>query len=290
MTLPAAIRAEAGRDLGVRIADVRGVGGGCISPAYRLMCSDGGSLFLKTAPAGAPEAMLICEAEALERIAATGAVRVPHVRAVTPSWLALEWLEPAAADDAAWGRLGRGLARMHRATSERYGWSKANFIGPLPQSNVAADDWPGFWRTQRLEPQMRLAQDQLGSATVARIERLLDELEPRLGPAVVDGPSLLHGDLWYGNVHFTAEGGALIDPSSYYGHREVDLAMAALFGGFPTAFFDAYTAEWPLSRGVAERRPVYQLYYLLVHVNLFGAGYIGRTRAALETALSAPPG
>ena len=290
MTLSAAVRAEVGRDLGVRITDVHGVGGGCISPAYRLMCSDGGSLFLKTAPAGAPEAMLICEAESLERIAATGTVRVPHVRAVTPSWLALEWLEPAAADDAAWERLGRAVARMHRATSGRYGWSRANFIGPLPQSNDAADDWPAFWRTQRLEPQMRMALDQLGSATAARLEGLLDELEIRLRPAAEDGPSLLHGDLWNGNVHFTAEGGALIDPSSYYGHREVDLAMAALFGGFPAAFFDAYTVEWPLSDGAAARRPVYQLYYLLVHVNLFGAGYIGRTRAALESALSAPPG
>jgi fructosamine-3-kinase len=290
VTLPADIRAEASRDLGVRITDVRGVGGGCISPAYRLMCSDGSSVFLKTAPAGAAEEMLICEAESLERIAATGTVRVPHVRAVTPSWLALEWLEPAAADDAAWELLGRALARMHRVTSERYGWSGANFIGPLPQSNDAADDWPSFWRIRRLEPQVRLARDQLGNATVARLRRLLDELELRIGSAAEDGPSLLHGDLWNGNVHFTAEGGALIDPSSYYGHREVDLAMAALFGGFPDAFFDAYSAEWPLSAGVTARRPVYQLYYLLVHVNLFGAGYIGRTRAALESALSVPPG
>jgi fructosamine-3-kinase len=172
---------------------------------------------------------------------------------------------------------------MHRATSGRYGWSRANFIGPLPQSNDAADDWPSFWRTQRLEPQVRLARDQLGSATVARFARLLGELEPRLGPAAEDGPSLLHGDLWNGNVHFTAEGGALIDPSSYYGHREVDLAMAALFGGFPASFLAAYSTEWPLSAGAESRRPVYQLYYLLVHVNLFGSGYVRQTRDVLES-------
>lgn len=290
MTLPAHIRAEASRDLGVRIAGVHGVGGGCISPAYRITCDDGSSVFLKTAPAGAPAEMLMREAESLERIAATGRVRVPHVRAVASSWLALEWLEPAAANDAAWGALGRALARLHRVGSERYGWSSANFIGPLPQSNDPADDWPSFWRTQRLEPQLLRARDQLGRENVARLERLLDELALRLGPAAADGPSLLHGDLWNGNVHFTAGGGALIDPASYYGHREVDLAMAALFGGFPNAFFAAYSAEWPLSEGAAARRPIYQLYYLLVHVNLFGAGYIGRTRAALESALSAPTG
>jgi fructosamine-3-kinase len=289
VTLAAGVRDEVARELGVAIASVGGVGGGCISPAYRLTCVDGRSLFLKTAPDGAPADMLVQEAVSLKRIAATGTVRAPGVRAVTTAWLALEWLEPGRASRTAWAELGRALARMHRIHARQYGWESANFIGPLPQTNDRISDWPSFWRRQRLEPQLRRARTQLGETTRPGFERLLDELDDRLAAAAADGPSLLHGDLWSGNVHFTGEIGAVIDPSSYYGHREVDLAMAALFGGFPAAFFDAYSAEWPLAAGADTRRPIYQLYYLLVHVNLFGGGYVTQTRRVLESLLGRPP-
>jgi fructosamine-3-kinase len=106
-----------------------------------------------------------------------------------------------------------------------------------------------------------------------------------LGAAEDDGPSLVHGDLWNGNVHFTGSGAAVIDPACYYGHREVDLAMAALFGGFPEVFFEAYQAEWPLQEGAARRRPIYQLYYLLVHVVLFGGSYASSTATTLRAVL-----
>lgn len=117
------------------------------------------------------------------------------------------------------------------------------------------------------------------------IELLLPELDELLAPAEQDGASLLHGDLWNGNVLMSIRGPALIDPASYHGHREVDLAMAALFGGFETEFERAYRAEWPLAAGAMERRAAYQLYYLLVHVNLFGSAYIPRTRAAVDQCL-----
>src|SRR5690606_17965293 len=145
------------------------------------------------------------------------------------------------------------------------------------QTNEPSGDWPSFWRERRLRPQLDLAAGRLDADIRARFDTLLHGLDDRLGPANEDGPSLLHGDLWNGNVHFTDGGAALIDPASSNGHREVDLAMAALFGGFPAAFFDAYSAEWPLLTGAAPRRPIYQLYYLLVHVNLFGGGYIEQT-------------
>ncbi|HEX2166793.1 MAG TPA: fructosamine kinase family protein [Longimicrobiales bacterium] len=286
--LDAALRSEVGARLGVQVSAAAQLGGGCISPAYRVECEDNTHIFLKTAPAGAPDGMLEQESISLERMTATGAVRVPHVLTATRSWLALEWLEPDRPRDGAWARLGRDLARMHRHSASTYGWESPNFIGSLPQANDASDEWPVFWREQRLMPQLRLARDRIGAAATERFDRLIDELHARLARAAEDGPSLLHGDLWNGNVHFTAERGALIDPSSYYGHREVDLAMAALFGGFPPAFFDAYSAEWPLSAGAAARRPIYQLYYLLVHVNLFGGGYVDQTRRALDAALAAP--
>ena len=290
MTLASVIREDVSSELGIDIGHVAGVGGGCISPAYRVSCADGTRLFLKTAPAGAAAAMLPQEAFSLERIADTNTVRVPRVLAVRESWLALEWLEPGRSTDGMWASLGTSLARLHRSSASYYGWPSANFIGSLPQANERTPEWPAFWREQRLGPQLRLAGAQLGHSSVQRFERLLAELDERLAGAAPDGPSLLHGDLWSGNVHFTGEGGALIDPSCCYGHREVDLAMAALFGGFPPAFFDAYSAEWPLTVEAEARRPIYQLYYLLVHVNLFGGGYVAQTGRVLESVLARPAG
>ncbi|MGH7447400.1 MAG: fructosamine kinase family protein [Longimicrobiales bacterium] len=286
MSLDRLVRDDVERVTGARIRDTNAVGGGCISPAYRVTCTDGSRLFLKTAPEGGPGDMLVQEAAALRRMERTGTVRVPLVLGVTPMWLALEWLEPAHATTQAWAELGRSLARLHRSAGQagQYGWDSANSIGPLPQANEWMSDWPAFWAEQRLKPQLRLAQSRLDTRMLAQFERLFDMMGDRLGPAASDGPSLLHGDLWNGNVHFTQHGGALIDPSSYYGHREVDLAMAALFGGFPAAFHDAYSAEWPLLDGADERRPIYQLYYLLVHVNVFGSGYIEQTRRVLDVA------
>jgi fructosamine-3-kinase len=294
VTLSADTLAAVTRDLGIDIDSVDSVGGGCISPAYRVECRDAGRIFLKTVPPVGPPEMLEQEAVSLERISDTRTVRVPRVLAVTAKWLALEWLEPARADDRGWRELGTALARLHRDAAanpessqrpDRYGWDAGNFIGSLPQANDYMDEWPAFWRERRLVPQLRLARTQLGAGMMTRFERLLDELGDRLASAAEDGPSLLHGDLWGGNVHFTTGGGVVIDPSSYYGHREVDLAMAALFGGFPPSFFTAYSAEWPLQPGVESRRAIYQLYYLLVHVNLFGESYVAQTRRVLDAAL-----
>jgi fructosamine-3-kinase len=282
----ARIRTEVSAALDVCVTAATPVAGGCISPSYRLACADDTIIFVKAAPSSAPTGLLEQEAASLRQIAQTGTVRVPSVLAVTAAWLALEWLEPARATNAGWEELGRSLARLHRNRAPQFGREAANCIGALRQSNDWSSDWPSFWRTQRLQPQVSLAAARLGGAAVTRFEQLYDGLDERLAAAGKDGPSLLHGDLWSGNVHFTDEGSALIDPSSYYGHREVDLAMAALFGGFPGSFFAAYSSEWPLIAGAESRRPVYQLYYLLVHVNLFGGGYVRQTLRMLDTAVA----
>lgn len=245
---------------------------------------------------GTPAALFREEARSLAALGATGALRVPAVLGVgvaegadgaETGWLLLEWLDPAPERTGMWAALGRGLARLHRTRAARFGWPADNFIGPLPQENSWAGDWAAFWWERRLAPQLRRAYDAgyFSPAERRRFERLGAGLAGRLAAAAEDGPSLLHGDLWSGNVHPTGGGVALVDPSSYHGHREVDLAMSELFGGFGRGFHEAYREEWPLAPGYArERRPVYQLYYLLVHVNLFGAGYVGSTLAALAAA------
>lgn len=274
--------------------DATPVTGGCISPAWRVRVA-GRPVFVKTTPAGAPEGMLAAESTSLAALGATSAIRVPAVLAVGGDWLALEWLEPGRAGDGDWAQLGRRLAALHRVRGGGWGWTEDNFIGSLPQANGWLPCWSAFWLERRLAPQFEAAAPRLSATARQDFARLADRLPDLLDNAAdADGPSLLHGDLWSGNVHMTAPaaaGGAdvardacaVIDPSSAYGHREVDLAMAALFGGFPPSFFSAYETAWPLSDGADNRRHAYQLYYLLVHVNLFGGSYVAATERLLAT-------
>ena len=256
--------------LGDAIEDVHAVAGGCISNASRVKMRVRGTYFLKW---GDNPGMFEAEARALDVIRDTQTVRVPAVF-VLSNWLLMEWIEPGPMTAAAWEKLGGELAEMHRHRAAQFGWQAPNYIGSLPQSNAWSDDWPEFWRGQRIIPQIGA----LGSAHRLRVENLLLHTSEELAAGNHEGASLLHGDLWGGNVHGAAHGDpAVIDPSSYYGHREVDLAMAALFGGFDSRFFDAYTASWPLEPGYERRRLFYQLYYMLVHVNLFGGAYLSGT-------------
>ena len=265
-----------------RLREAAAVGGGCISNATHLQTQEGSHAFLKWGKRGEfATGLFQSEANSLARLAAADAVRVPRVIAARDefdaefSWLLLEWLEPGRITSDAWHELGRGLAMLHRVRAERFGWDAPNFIGSLPQQNAWSADWSTFWRDQRITPQLQAARTRLGNANVQRIEKLLDVINDFAAAGNQDGASLLHGDLWGGNVHGLASGqAALIDPSSYYGHREVDLAMAKLFGGFDSSFFDAYEEAWPLLPEHEQRVSLYQLYYMLVHVNLFGGSYV----------------
>jgi protein-ribulosamine 3-kinase len=299
VTLPGAVQAGVEKAIAewtghpATVLRAGAVAGGCISPTARIETDRGHSFFLKQGAPGLPAGLLEAEAIGLRALAVDDAVRVPEVVGVggegDRAWLLLEWLEPGPARDHTWTDLGRGLAALHQHRAARFGADSDNFIGSLPQQNDADADWAGFWRARRLEPQLRDASDAglLDPQDRARFTRLFAQLDDILAPAREDGPSLLHGDLWNGNVHPMHDGSAaLIDPSVYHGHREVDLAMADLFGGFPPAFRTAYGDAWPLSPGYApRRRAIYQLYYLLVHVNLFGRSYVSRTRDALGEGL-----
>jgi len=260
------------------------VGGGSINHAARVELATG-TVFVKYSDR-APPGSFAAEAEGLRALAGAGSgLVVPRVLAVSDAFLAMEWLEPAAETASSAERLGRGVALLHRASAATWGWAADNFIATLPQPNPPAASWAEFWRARRLQPRLERARA-AGRApgSEREWERLWERLPDLLAPAEQDGPSLLHGDLWSGNALSTAAGPALVDPAVYHGHREVDLAMTELFGGFGARFHDAYAEAWPPLPGYREeRRAVYQLFPLLVHVNLFGGGYAARTAEVLRS-------
>jgi protein-ribulosamine 3-kinase len=288
VSLPADLQRQIELEIGEQINQSHAVGGGCISNTARVDFNSGARAFLKWSRSGEhPETMLREEAASLEAIAATRTVRVPAVLSAgigaAYQWLLLEWLEPGPRTRKNQRALGEQLAELHKASSKTFGWPHDNFIGSLPQSNRQHKDWSEFWGAERLQPQLKMAKSHLGDGGLGGFDALIAEL-PQLLDAVADErPSLLHGDLWSGNMHMLADGSAaLIDPSTYYGHREVDIAMSKLFGGFSDDFYDAYSASWPHRDGLERRIIIYQLYYLLVHVNLFGGSYVQQTMNAVR--------
>jgi fructosamine-3-kinase len=268
----------------VRVAPVSG---GDINEAFSARLADGRRIFVKT-NAQADPAMFPTEASGLRWLAEAGRLCVPRVIAVSsgragePAFLVLEFLRSAPRRSNFDEELGRGLAEMHRFGAPGFGLDYDNFIGRLPQNNGPRDTWPEFYRERRLEPQLRLALDggRVPPALAAAFDRLFTRLAELVGPA--EPVARLHGDLWGGNLHVDERGApCLIDPAVYGGHREVDLAMMKLFGGFGPRVFAAYDEAHALAAGHAERVLLYQLYPLLVHVNLFGGGYAGQVKQAL---------
>ncbi len=170
--------------------------------------------------------------------------------------------------------VGRGLATAHRTSGPSFGWERDNVIGSLPQANPATDNWPPFYIEHRLRPHL----DVLPPAVAARLERVMGGPMPDLLEHDAP-PSLVHGDLWSGNI---VGGRWLIDPAIHHADRELDLAMLDLFGGVPPDLQTGYDEVWPLDDGWAQRRPALQLYHLLVHVRLFGAGYLGAVVQRLD--------
>jgi fructosamine-3-kinase len=274
-------RATLERALGVRVEAVTAVAGGDINDAWRVRLSDGRQIFAKTHEAADP-AMFPAEARGLEWLRAAGALRVPEVLAASAGLLALEHIEPGAPRPGFDEELGRGLAELHRFGAPSFGLDHDNFIGRLPQPNAPLPSWSELYRERRLEAQLRAASTAgLADAALRRdFERLFARLDDLVGAE--EPPARLHGDLWGGNLHVDERGApTLIDPAVYGGHREIDLAMMRLFGGFSPRVFDAYAERFPLSPGAADRVALYQLYPLMVHVNLFGGGYVGSVRRAL---------
>jgi len=231
--------------------------------------------------------MFLAEKMGLETIARTKAIAVPKVLLCEPlekgGLLLMEYIEPKTASPKDMTRFGHELAALHQhSEAGNFGWKTDNFIGSLSQSNKKHTDWSEFYVAERLLPQLKLSRDgnKLQNHEIPSESSLLRTCQ-NLFPRTT--PSLLHGDLWSGNYLISQKGiPYLIDPATYFGHHEVDMAMTRLFGGFGSMFYDAYGEQFPKESGEIGRNDIYQLYYLLVHLNLFGESYYGSVKRILD--------
>jgi fructosamine-3-kinase len=274
------LRAALEQALDQKVRALTPVHGGDINDAYDVCLESGQRVFVKTRD-GAPAGMYAREAEGLCWLAEAEALPTPGVRYVDDGFLVLQLVQSAPRRADFEQRLGRGLAALHRYAAPCFGFANDNFIAHLPQPNAPLPSFADFYRVRRLEPLVSRARSAglLERTDTLQFERLFTRLEALI-PA--EPPARVHGDLWSGNVHVDEAGGPmLIDPAVYGGHRELDLAMLQLFGAPSPRFFAAYDEGYPRAAGSAERVPLFQLYPLLVHVCLFGGGYVSQLRRAL---------
>jgi fructosamine-3-kinase len=266
----------------------RHVGGGCINTGVQL--SDGEQTYFVKLNSSALLDMFEAESDGLSAMAKTETIRVPvplcSGLSGSNAYLVMEYIEMGHAGSNGSEFAGRQLAAMHEFTQPTYGWFRDNTIGSTHQENQSCDDWIEFWREHRLGFQLRLAQKNgYGGALQRKGQRLMEHFQ-----ALIDHqpqPSLLHGDLWGGNLAYTKDGEPVIfDPAVYYGDREADLAMTELFGGFGNRFYDAYREAWPLAPGYSTRKTLYNLYHILNHLNLFGSGYLGQASSMIDRLLA----
>jgi len=272
--------------LGSAVVAWQGVSGGDINEAHEAHLADGRWVFVKS-NREAPANMFKAEARGLDWLGQAHALRVPEVIAQGQDFLVLECIRPGRRKPDFDDLLGRGLAALHRAGAPSFGLDHDNFIGRLPQSNQPLATWAEFYRERRLLPQLRLAVDgRRASAALRRgFDPLLARLEELVGPP--EPPARLHGDLWGGNAMVDEQGRpCIIDPAAFGGHREIDLAMMRLFGGFGPRVFSSYHEAFPLPPGHEARVPLYQLYFLMVHVNLFGGSYVASVEHTLARVCS----
>ena len=263
------------------------VAGGDICGSYRLELSDRRTVFIKTRRR-APRGFFEAEVQGLLWLRQANALRIPEVIGTgvdndgAYAFLMLEDLGDARPSSNFDEALGQGLAEIHHLGAPHFGFETNNFIGTFEQTNEPEKDWATFYVEKRLRPQLDLAKrtQRADSRLLKAFDRLFRQMPDLVGP--IEPPARLHGDLWRGNIHCDARGNpSLIDPSVYGGHREIDLAMMQLFGGFGPRVFDAYRAVHPLSPDASRRTALHQLYPLLVHLNLFGPSYTPELTRAL---------
>lgn len=271
--------------LNAQIKDVSPVSGGDINQACRLQTTLG-DFFIKINSLHKFPGMFKSEESGLATIRRTNTIAVPEVVLQgdngDESYLMLQWIEAGHADLISSQKLGRQLALMHRDTAAQFGFEADNYMGSLHQSNKQHGSWARFFIEERMEPMVKMAVDKRELNQTEMY--LFDELYKKLPDLFTEEPpALLHGDLWGGNYLIDTDGKPyLIDPAVSYGNRECDIAMTTLFGGFDHAFYEAYNQEFPLRPGWQQRLKLWNLYPLLVHVNLFGGMYTRQVRGSLS--------
>jgi len=279
-----ALRRAIEAELGTRVARAEPVHGGDVALAHAVELGDGRRVFAKTHPSS-PPGFFTTEARSLEWLRAAAAVMLPEVLAVSddpPNHLVLEWIDEGRARPNTERDLGVGLARMHRAGAPAFGREDRRSTGSRGLPNEPCGTWAEFYAENRLWPLARLAREgrALSSSTIADLERLAGRLESF---DTGEPPARLHGDLWAGNRLVDVDGRSwLIDPAAHGGHREFDLAMMRLFGGFADTCFAAYVEVYPLEPGWEGRVALHQIAPLVVHAIKFGGGYVGSATAAIS--------
>jgi fructosamine-3-kinase len=278
----------------IQFIKIEAISGGCINQAWKVTDNNSNKYFIKT---NTPylENMLALEANSLQEIAQSNSIRTPYVLTYgsTPkfSYLILEFivLKPSFSQK----KMGEQLAKMHQTSnplqqlSQKFGWCKNNYIGSTPQSNQYHETWASFWQNERLLYQLNLAFKKGYSNKAYEAGLKLVEAVPLFFTDYQAKPSLLHGDLWGGNCASDINDNPIIyDPAIYYGDRETDIAMTELFGGFDNIFYDSYNECYALDLGYQTRKILYNLYHILNHYNLFGAGYATQAESITHRLLS----
>ncbi|HEY6436216.1 MAG TPA: fructosamine kinase family protein [Ignavibacteriaceae bacterium] len=273
--------------LGTKINSFTSLSGGCISDAYKITTNDKSDFFLKYNPSTAND-MFIREANGLKELAKSDAIKVPEVLGFDEEYILLEYISTGSKRKNFFEEFGRSFAEMHRFTSEGFGFYEDNYIGSNPQKNIPDEkekiNWIDFYFNKRILFQFKLAEKLNNSTEELRkgISKLEDKIQEIIGESN-EKPSLLHGDLWSGNYMVDENGSpVIIDPAVYYGHREADIGMTKLFGGFNIEFYKSYTETFPLADGFDYRLNIYKLYHVLNHLNLFGGSYYSQALSLIK--------
>lgn len=260
------------------------VSGGCISDNFRLQTTCGTDFFVKTQQLP-PQGIFAAEAAGLLALAQQSPLRVPRVYAHQDSFLLMEYIAPGQPGRDFWNQLADGLATLHSQSAAQFGFPQDNYCGLTPQLNQPCDDGNHFFGEQRLRYQGERALHSrlLPRGDFERLRQLIDKL-PELIPK--QPATLIHGDLWSGNIHCDTDGNpVLIDPAAYWGWREADIAMTQLFGQLPQTFYQRYQSQLPMPGQWQQRMPLYNLYHLLNHLNLFGRSYLPQVQQVIKSYL-----
>jgi protein-ribulosamine 3-kinase len=287
MILEEKIKFRIEQKLGNKIKSFSSLSGGCISNAYRITTEGNKQYFLKYNPSISND-MFKKEANGLRELAKPNIIRIPDVLDVDKDYILLEFISSGSKKKNFFEDFGRSFAEMHKYTADEYGFYEDNYIGSNTQINIADEkekhSWVSFYLNKRILFQLKLA-EKLGNAT-SELRNGISKLEEKIEEIIGDSeenPSVLHGDLWNGNFMVDENGKAvLIDPAVYYGHREADLGMTKLFGGFSSEFYNSYNETYPLKDGYDYRESIYKLYHVLNHLNLFGGGYYSQAISLIK--------